>query len=206
MAGCSSVRPEPVRVSAPLDPHNLSCRRVLREDRRAWRHDQVGAIADPAAPPAHGLDEERAVDTSLDGALVIDHRRVDLEHSLGPGRAGRHHAFAAEVVIALHDDRRLEPRDDAPDLARAHPSELLRAERRRHRHPVHRVRGRSGRKRLVARRDEHMDLVPEGREPFGHCGDMNRPARGAGNGLVDGAVENSHGSECSNGSRLRRNV
>ena len=42
--------------------------------------------------------------------------------------------------------------------------------------------------------DEHVDLVPERREPFGHRRDVHRSARRAGHGLVDGAVENLHGS------------
>ena len=182
-------------VSAPhSSAHDLSRRRVPRKNRGARRDDEVGASADALAPPAHGLDDERAVDARLGRPRVIDDRRVDLEHRPGAGRGRRHHAFAAEVVVALHHDRRLErwrrcagPRRCASTAAAsrqtAAPSESS---------APGSTRGR--RKRPVARRHEHVDFVPEGREPLGHRGDVHRPAGRAGHGLVDGAVENPHGS------------
>ena len=196
------VRVEAIRIGAPLDAHDLSRRRVPWQNRGARRHDEIGARADALAPPAHRFDDERAIETRLGRTGMIDDRRVHFEHRPGADRGRRHHAFAAEVVVALDDDRRLQRGDEVPDRAGAHPAQLLGAKRRRHRNPADGIGRGRGRKRPVTRRDEHVDLVPQGREPLGHRRHVDRSAGRAGHGLVDGAVENPHGSGNGHGSGL----
>ena len=78
---------------------------------------------------------------------------------------------------------------------RAHPPQLLGAERRRHRRSSARVRRGADGNGPSPGVDEHVHLVPERREPLGHRRDMDRPARRAGHGLVDGGVEDLHRSD-----------
>ena len=97
-------------------------------------------------------------------ALIIDHRRVDLEHRPGAQRRGGEDAFAAEVVVPLDDGVGREyPARDAPRRAvapSAAPSGRAAA--------AWQSSARDPRESLVARRDERVHFVPERGEPFGN--------------------------------------
>ena len=98
------VGPEPIRVGAPLDFEDASGVDPGRQDGARRRHDEVGLAALPVAPAPHRLDQQQAVETPFRRSGVVDDRRVHLEHRERLPTARGQHAFAAEVVVPLHDD------------------------------------------------------------------------------------------------------
>ncbi len=107
-AALEHAGPEPVGVRAPLEAGDFSRRRLRRQNRGARRDDEVGALADAFPPASHRFDEERAIDERLLRAGIIDDRRIHFENGSGARRRGGEDALAAKVVVALHDDLRLQ--------------------------------------------------------------------------------------------------
>ncbi len=122
---------------------------------------------------------------SMTGAFTS---RTVLARAAARGEDG----LAAKVVVALHDDLRLQLCDDPAHGASPHPAQLLGREGRRHRRPAYRVRRRSRWKRPRPARHEDVHVVSKRRQPLGDCRDMDRSSSRARHGLVDGGVQDPH--------------
>ena len=179
---------KPRGVGAPFHFEDLRPRDARRKDGRRRRDDQVGRRAQAVAPALHRTDEQGAVQPRLRGAGVVDDRRVHFEHGPRAEPPRVQDRFAAEVVVPLHHEIRAEAVGDPSHRRAARPAQLRRPERRRHRDPVHVVRGR----RSGARRHQHVDLVAERGEPFRDRGDVDRSSLRARDDLVQRGVQDPH--------------
>ena len=183
-----SARTESLRVGTPLEFYDPVGLEPGGQDGSAWRHDQVGRAALPVAPPPHRLDEERAVQHALGRAGVVDDWRIHFEDRERSRASRGPHPFAAEVVVALHDDVGPKHAGDGRHPPGPRQPQARAAERGRHLVPVDRAQGEP----FCAAPHEHVHLVPQGGQPLGDRLHVHRPAPGPGHGLIDGAVENPH--------------
>jgi len=172
-------RTEPICVGSPFELHDLRRWCVGRQDCRTRGHDHIGLCAQVLAPTTHRLEDQRAIEQLLAGPGVINDRGIHLEYCQRPHLGGGPNTFAAEVVVALDDDIRLEVPRQGSDRSGIGPSQLLSSCRRRERDPanvsvVDRTR----------RCDENVNFVPEARQSFRNRNDVNGSARGAGDALV----------------------
>ena len=134
-----------------------------------------------------GSHEEHAIDQCLSRALVIDNRRIDLEHRRRIDGARREDALAAEVVIALDHDIRPHADGEGSDRARAQQTKLRTIGWCADRVPVDPRIEMPG---LAARR--HVNLVAERRETLGDRLHVDRASERSRHDLVGGHIEHPH--------------
>ena len=137
----------------------------------------------------------------LQRSRMIDDRRIHFENGERADFPRSENPFAAEVVITLDDDIGPNLRAHDGDITRAKQPKPPVAERRRQRKPL-RVAGRES--AAVARRHEHVNVVPQCRESFGNGRHVHRSAMCGRHRLIDGRVQNLHHYVVSGFSRTSR--
>ena len=108
---------------------------------------------------------------------MIDDRRIHLENGERADFSRGENPFPAEVVVALDDDVRSKLPRARCDRPRAKQPQPAAAERRRQREPRALVRSAHA---AVARRHEHVHIVPQLREPSATAVTCTEPPWAAG--------------------------
>ena len=178
---------ESLDIGAPRDDVRLRARR-LGHDAGDGREESGGIAAQALAVAVHWPHQEQPVNEALERAGMVDDRRIDLEDRRDPELFRSADALPAKVVVALDERIGLRlPRDRGHRVARAKAEEALL------RRPRHAVPGDAAQRLGRAlRSDDHVHVMPAGREAACHLPHVDAATGGAGDVLVGDHVQNLH--------------